>query len=217
MTRIVEIRKDILNKNDQLAKELRSDFKQENVFVINVVSSPGSGKTELLQKIMAHLIADGYAVGALVGDLETENDAKRLAESGAKVKQINTHNSCHLDGEMIKKAREEISWQNLDILIIENIGNLVCPASYDLGENIRIVLMSVTEGEDKPLKYPTMFNSADLCVITKMDLAEAVEFDRSQAIKNIRRVNPNIRVLATSAKNGEGVREMADLIKSYQR
>jgi len=143
-----------------------------------------------------------------VGDLETDNDARRLAASGAPVRQINTHGICHLDAEMIDKhlgAWEEVALPSLDYLFIENVGNLVCPSSYDLGEKIRVALLSVTEGEDKPLKYPTLFNSADAAVITKIDIAEPCGFDRELALKNINEIRPGIRVFETSAKTGAGM------------
>jgi hydrogenase nickel incorporation protein HypB len=146
-------------------------------------------------------------VAALVGDLETDNDARRLASSGAPVRQINTHGICHLDAEMIGKHLDGWVLGELDYLFIENVGNLVCPSSYDLGEKIRVVLLSVTEGEDKPLKYPTMFNSADAAVITKMDIAEPCGFDRELALRNINEIRPGIRIFETSAKTGAGMEE----------
>ena len=177
-TRVLEVRKNVLNKNDELAREMRKTFQSAGVFVLNLVSSPGTGKTMLLEKTLAALRQRGHRVAALVGDLETDNDAKRLAQSGAPVRQIKTDGRCHLEATMIRTHLEGWSLADLDFLFIENVGNLVCPASYDLGEAVRVALLSVTEGEDKPLKYPTMFNSADAAVITKMDLAEACEYDR---------------------------------------
>ena len=159
-TRIVELRQGILKKNDELARELRGRFEAAGVLVLNLVSSPGAGKTEFLQRTLKELGARGARAAALVGDLETDNDARRLAASGAPVRQINTHGICHLEAEMIGKHLEGWELGALDYLFIENVGNLVCPSSYDLGERIRVALLSVTEGEDKPLKYPTMFNSA---------------------------------------------------------
>lgn len=203
--RILELRKNILEENDFLASKLRDDFSKNKVFVVNVVSSPGSGKTELLTKLMSFLIEKNFKVSAVVGDLATDNDAQRMKNSGAEVYQINTHGNCHLEAIVIKESLDHISWKTSDFLFIENVGNLVCPASYDLGENIRIVLMSVTEGEDKPLKYPTMFNSSDICIISKMDLAMAVEFDEKLAIQNIRKVCPSCKIYKTSAKVGTGV------------
>jgi hydrogenase nickel incorporation protein HypB len=180
------------------------------VLVLNLVSSPGTGKTAFLECTLRQLRERGSRVAALVGDLETDNDARRLAASGAPVRQINTHGICHLEAEMVGKHLEgwsEIELDRLDYLFIENVGNLVCPSSYDLGERIRVALLSVTEGEDKPLKYPTLFNSADAAVITKIDIAEAVGFERDTAVRNIRAIRPDIRIFETSAKSGAGMEE----------
>jgi len=207
-TRIVELRQGILKKNDELARGLRGRFEAAGVLVLNLVSSPGTGKTAFLQRTLQELRAQGSRVAALVGDLETDNDARRLAASGAPVRQINTHGICHLEAEMVGKHLEGwdgVELGGLDYLFIENVGNLVCPSSYDLGERIRVALLSVTEGEDKPLKYPTLFNSADAAVITKMDIAEAVGFDRDAAVRNIREVRPDIHIFETSAKTGAGM------------
>ncbi len=206
-TRIVELRQGILKKNDELARGLRAQFEAARVLVLNLVSSPGTGKTEFLQRTLRELINSGGKAAALVGDLETDNDARRLAASGAPVRQINTHGICHLEAEMISKHLDGWDLAALDYLFIENVGNLVCPSSYDLGEKIRVALLSVTEGEDKPLKYPTLYNSADVAVITKIDIAEAVGFDRAAALKNIREIRPNIRIFETSAKTGAGMAE----------
>jgi len=214
-TRIVELRQGILKKNDELARGLRSQFEAAGVLVLNLVSSPGTGKTEFLQRTLREIINSGAKPAALVGDLETDNDARRLAASGAPVRQINTHGICHLEAEMIGKHLQGWNLADLDYLFIENVGNLVCPSSYDLGEKIRVALLSVTEGEDKPLKYPTLYNSADVAVITKIDIAEAVGFDRASALKNINEIRPGVRIFETSAKTGAGMAEwlayLADL------
>ena len=204
-TRIVELRKGILKKNDELAAGLRQRFTSAGVLVLNLVSSPGTGKTAFLERTLKTLRDSGARVAALVGDLETDNDARRLAASGAPVRQINTHGICHLEAEMVGKHLEGWELAGLDYLFIENVGNLVCPSSYDLGEKIRVALLSVTEGEDKPLKYPTMFNSADAAVITKMDIAEPCGFDRDLALHNINEIRPGIRIFETSAKTGAGM------------
>jgi hydrogenase nickel incorporation protein HypB len=219
-TRIVEIRRGILKKNDELAAGLRSRFAAAGVLVLNMVSSPGTGKTALLEATLRELRSRGARVAALVGDLETDNDARRLASSGAPVRQINTHGICHLDAEMVGKHIDE--WQTLDLgaldyLFIENVGNLVCPSSYDLGERIRIVLLSVTEGEDKPLKYPGLFNSADAAIITKIDIAEPCGFDRSLAIRNIHEIRPGIDIFETSAKTGQGMHEWLDYLAAQSK
>jgi len=181
------------------------------VFVVSLVSSPGSGKTLFLEKTLT-LLRQNYRVAALVGDLATENDAMRLARSQTPVKQITTGTLCHLEAAMVQHALEGWDLHQLDFLFIENVGNLVCPSSYDLGENLRLVLISVTEGEDKPLKYPTIFNSADVAIVTKMDLAPAVEFDWDSAYGNIQAVRPGMRVLKLSAKTGDGMDEYLDFL-----
>lgn len=214
-TRIVELRRGILKKNDELARGLRERFEAAGVLVLNLVSSPGTGKTALLERTLRDLRGRGARVAALVGDLETDNDARRLAASGAPVRQINTHGICHLEAEMVSRHLEEwegVALEHLDILFIENVGNLVCPSSYDLGEHIRVALLSVTEGEDKPLKYPTLFNSADAAVITKMDIAEAVGFDREAALHNVREIRPGVRIFETSAKTGAGMESWLDYL-----
>ena len=211
--RIVEVRQNVLRQNDLAARELRARFREAGVFVVSLVSSPGSGKTAFLEKTLAMMRAE-WRVAALVGDLATENDAKRLARSGAPVRQIVTGTVCHLDAAMVRHALDEWSPGDLDFLFIENVGNLVCPAAYDLGEDLRVVLMSVTEGEDKPLKYPTIFNGADLAVIAKADLCEAVDFDRAAACAAIQAVRPGLRVLEVSAKTGAGLHEWLALLNS---
>jgi hydrogenase nickel incorporation protein HypB len=213
-TRIVEVRAGILKKNDELARALRARFEQAGVYVVNLVSSPGTGKTQFLERTLTDLVAAGVRAAALVGDLETDNDAKRLARSGAPARQINTHGRCHLEAEMIGDFLGEWDLASLDFLFIENVGNLVCPASYDLGEALRVALLSVTEGEDKPLKYPTMFNSADVALITKMDLAEACEFDRAAAHAAINEVRPGMTILEVSSKRGNGMAEWMSLLQS---
>ena len=204
--RLIEVRKNVLKQNDIVARSMRDRFRGAGVFVVSLVSSPGSGKTAFLEKTLTLLQPD-YRVAALVGDLATENDALRLARSGAPVRQITTGTLCHLEAAMVQTALEDWDLNQLDFLFIENVGNLVCPSSYDLGEDLRLVLISVTEGEDKPLKYPTIFNSADLAVVTKVDLASAVEFDWKTAYDNIQAVRPNMPVLKLSAKTGEGMDE----------
>ena len=204
--RLVEVRQKVLKRNDVLAQELRDTFHAAGVYVISLVSSPGSGKTAFLEKTLS-LLQPTARVAALVGDLATDNDAMRLARSLAPVRQITTGTICHLDAEMVKKALDGWSLSDLDFLFIENVGNLVCPSSYDLGEDLRVVLMSVTEGEDKPLKYPTIFHTADLAIITKTDLAQAVEFDYETALRNINAVRPGMEVLGISAKTGSGMEE----------
>lgn len=215
LPRLVEVRQRVLNKNDALARSLRERFAKAGVCVISLVSSPGSGKTAFLERLLTRLKAD-FQVAALVGDLATENDARRLARSGAPVKQICTGTICHLDARMVEDALTDWNLDELDFLFIENVGNLVCPSSYDLGENARAVLLSVTEGEDKPLKYPTIFHGADAAIITKMDLASAVEFDAEAARRNIEAVSPGLSIFESSAKTELGLDQIVSWVKSAQ-
>jgi hydrogenase nickel incorporation protein HypB len=205
--RIVEVRQNVLKHNDEVARALRQRFQDAGVFVVSLVSSPGAGKTAFLEKTLTLLKQRDLRPAALVGDLATDSDATRLARSQAPVKQITTGTLCHLEAAMIQHALEEWNLDELDFLFIENVGNLVCPSSYDLGEDLRVVLLSVTEGEDKPLKYPTIFNSADVAIVTKIDLAAAVEFDREATQRNIQAVRPGMRVFELSAKTGDGMQE----------
>lgn len=206
-TRMVEVRAKVLRQNDLLARALRERFQEAGVCVIGMVSSPGSGKTAFLEKLLAGL-TQSFRVAALVGDLATENDAARLQRATPNVRQITTGTICHLDAQMIEHALEGWRLDELDFLFIENVGNLVCPSGYDLGEELRMVLLSATEGEDKPLKYPTIFNSSDVAIITKIDLAEAAEFDVAAARNNIRSVRPGMQVFETSSKTGAGMSEV---------
>ena len=211
-TRMVEVRAKVMKQNDLLAHALRERFQQQNTCVIGLVSSPGSGKTAFLEKLLAGLARD-HRVAALVGDLATENDAVRLQRATPNVKQITTGTICHLDASMIERALEDWRLGATDFLFIENVGNLVCPSSYDLGEELRFVLLSATEGEDKPLKYPTIFNSSDVAIITKMDIAEAAEFDIAAARRNIESVRPGMRVFEVSSKTGLGMTEVFEFLR----
>ena len=211
--RTLTIHRRILAHNDNLAATLRDEFAAHGVFVINLVSSPGSGKTELLRRTMTALRND-LRVAAVTGDLATEHDALRLAETGAPVRQILTGTMCHLEADMIADAIADWELDDLDVLFIENVGNMVCPSGFDLGEDLRVMLVSTPEGEDKPLKYPTLTMSADVAVISKVDLAEAVECDLDLLIKNLDEVRPGIDVLLTSAKRGDGVDEWIGFLRS---
>jgi hydrogenase nickel incorporation protein HypB len=214
--RLVEVRRNVLKQNDVIARSLREQFREAGVFVVSLVSSPGSGKTTFLEKTLT-LLQPQYRVAALVGDLATENDAVRLARSKAPVKQITTGTLCHLEAAMVQNALSDWDLHRLDFLFIENVGNLVCPSSYDLGESLRLVLMSVTEGEDKPLKYPTIFNSADVAVITKNELAAAAEFDWETARKSIECVRPGMKIFRLSAKTGEGMNDYVEFLDGQLR
>jgi hydrogenase nickel incorporation protein HypB len=211
--RLIEVRKNVLKKNDEIARALRDRFTDAGVFVVSLVSSPGAGKTTLLERTLTEL-SRSHRVAAIVGDLATENDAARLARSRAPVRQITTGTLCHLEAAMVQDAVSGWALDELDFLFVENVGNLVCPSSYDLGEHMRVVLLSVTEGEDKPLKYPTIFNTADLAVVTKIDLAEPCEFDWTSAAASVEAVRPGMDVLRVSARSGVGMAGWLALIES---
>lgn len=212
-TRMVEVRTKVLKANDVVARELRDQFHDSNVCVVSLVSSPGTGKTLFLEQTLSRLRSQ-FAVAALVGDLATENDADRLKRAGVPVRQIVTGTVCHLEAQMIKDAVAGWNLSELDFLFIENVGNLVCPATYDLGEELRLVLFSVTEGEDKPRKYPTIFNTADVAVITKIELASIVEFDRDAAYASVQAVRPGMTILEVSAKTGQGMEPWIEFLKA---
>ncbi len=211
-TRVLEIRKGILNKNDEIARGLRERLHACGLLTINLVSSPGSGKTTFLERTLRSLRERGKAAAALVGDLATDNDARRLAQAGVPVRQIHTAGHCHLEAQMVADHLAGWDLAALEYLFIENVGNLVCPSSYDLGEDVRVVLLSVTEGEDKPLKYPTIFNSSDVAILAKMDLAAACEFDLGAAQANIQAVRPGMLTLTVSSKSGEGMEDWLALL-----
>jgi hydrogenase nickel incorporation protein HypB len=212
--RSIQIEQSILSKNNQIAHQNQHYFADRGLGAINVLSSPGSGKTTLITQTIAQL-QPRLKSGVIVGDLATDNDAQRLRSSGAPVVQITTGPVCHLEADMIRQAAEQLPLEELDLLIIENVGNLVCPAAYHLGENLRVVLLAVTEGEDKPLKYPTMFKSADVVIINKMDLADAVEFDRATALHNIQHLAPQARIFELAAKTGLGMAQWCDFLVQH--
>jgi hydrogenase nickel incorporation protein HypB len=203
-TRIVEVRAKVMKQNDLLAQALRKRFEDPGVSVVGLVSAPARARPPSLKSSSA---------AALVGDLATENDAARLKRATPNVRQITTGTICHLDAQMIERALEGWQLDHLDFLFVENVGNLVCPSSYDLGEELRFVLLSATEGEDKPLKYPTIFNSSDVAIITKMDLARAADFDLAAARRNIESVRPGMQIFEVSAKSGSGMREVLDFLR----
>jgi hydrogenase nickel incorporation protein HypB len=208
---MVEVRRKVLKENDLLARRLRDRFQNAGTRVISLVSSPGSGKTTLLERLLTDLRRENR-VAALVGDLATENDAARLARSGAPVKQITTGTVCHLDAGMVERALSDWPLEELDYLFIENVGNLVCPSSFDLGEDLRLVLVSTTEGEDKPLKYPTIFNTADVAIITKMDMAEAAGIELELLTRNIQGVRPGMPILKVSSRTGHGIGDLEQFV-----
>ncbi len=214
--RVVEIASNLMAKNDAIAARLRKRFAESGSLIVNILSSPGSGKTTLLEATLSRL-SPRYRVGALVGDQATANDARRLERSGAPVQQITTAAECRLDADMITKALANWTTDRFDALFIENVGNLICPAEYDLGEDLRVVLFSVTEGEDKPLKYPLAFNTSHVAVVSKIDIADAVGYDRLQARKSLEAVHPEISILELSARTGAGMDAWINLIEDAIR
>ncbi|MEU3778232.1 hydrogenase nickel incorporation protein HypB [Streptomyces sp. NPDC032472] len=210
MCRVVDLRQAVLAKNDGAAQALRSGLTARGTTVVNLLSSPGSGKTALLERELGLARGRAVPVAALTADLATENDATRLARSGVPVKQVLTDGLCHLEAAMLGRHLDGWLPEDTRLLFVENVGNLVCPASYDLGESLRVVLASVTEGEDKPLKYPTAFGLAQLVVVTKTDLAQAAEFDEAAFRAHVQQVNPGVEVLLTSARTGEGAGVLLD-------
>lgn len=202
--RLLEVQQSILRKNAILAQDLRQRFTRDGTYVVNVLSSPGSGKTALIEETLRRM-SPQRRTAALVGDQATDNDAQRLARSGAPVKQISTGAECRLDAQMITAALHDFEIETPELLTIENVGNLICPAEYDLGEDLRVVLFSVTEGEDKPLKYPLAFVTAHVAVISKIDLAQATGFERATALANVNRVHPGLPIVELSSRTGEGM------------
>jgi hydrogenase nickel incorporation protein HypB len=213
---MIPVEKKVLNENQRIAASLRSRFEEQEILCLNLISSPGSGKTTLLEQTLACFRPD-EKVAVLTGDLQTENDAKRLARYGFPVQQITTGGVCHLDGRMIERALERWSLNDIDLLLIENVGNLVCPSSYDLGEEAKIVLLSVTEGEDKPLKYPSIFAKSELVVLTKIDLLPYVPFDLEQARANARLVHPGVEIIELSCTSGQGMDEWSNWLSQRRK
>jgi len=212
----VQLERKVLSENDKKAAELRRQFHEHGILCLNIISSPGSGKTSLLERTLESLPRNDR-VAVLTGDIQTDNDAARLRRFHFPVKQITTGGTCHLDARMIERHLEDWKLEDLDILFIENVGNLVCPSSYDLGEATKIVLLSVTEGEDKPLKYPSIFFKSDLLVITKTDLLPYVPFDINAAEENARRVHPGIEIVRVSCLTGNGLHEWLTWLEQRRR
>lgn len=203
-SRMVQIEEDILGKNNQYAAANRQWFAEHQMLALNLVSSPGSGKTTLLTRSIDDL-KDDMKLSVIEGDQQTSNDAERIRATGVKALQINTGKGCHLDAHMVGHALETLQPDNNSVLFIENVGNLVCPAAFDLGEAHKVAILSVTEGEDKPIKYPDMFHAADLMLVNKIDLLPYLDFDMEQCLRYARQVNPGIKVLRLSATTGEGM------------
>ena len=212
MSNQIAVEKKVLNENQRIAAELRDKFREHKILVLNAISSPGSGKTTLLEKTL-QAFDKKQRVVVLTGDIQTENDAKRLARWGYPVKQIVTGGTCHLDAKMIEKHLADWPLDSFDILLIENVGNLVCPSSYDLGEHAKVVILSVTEGEDKPLKYPSIFFKSELMILSKTDLLPYVPFDAELAKANARSVHPGVQIVEVSSSTGIGMHEWMDWIE----
>lgn len=209
----LDLEQDILLKNNLKAERNRGYFMAKDILTLNLVSSPGSGKTSLLERTLSDLNGE-LTFSVIEGDQQTTNDADRIAATGVPVVQINTGKGCHLDADMIEDAIQKLRPENNSVVIIENIGNLVCPAMFDLGEQSRVVIISVTEGDDKPLKYPDMFQSSDLCIINKIDLLPYVNFDCDKAKTYARRVNPKLEFVELSATRGQGLEQWYHWLKS---
>jgi len=213
VTERVEVRQNVLKENDRIAGELREELSRRAIVCLNLISSPGAGKTSILETTLEAMATAGRRVAVLTGDIQTERDADRLRRYGFPALQITTGGTCHLDASMIRRALAEVSLDGLDVLFIENVGNLVCPASYDLGEDMKIVVLSVAEGDDKPLKYPGIFRRARLMLLHKVDLLPYTRFDKEAARADARRVNPDIEVLETSCVGEPGLRAWLDWIE----
>ncbi|MGW4704673.1 hydrogenase nickel incorporation protein HypB [Streptomyces sp. NPDC004285] len=210
MCRAVDLQRAVLAKNEAAAQILRTELTARGTTVVNLLSSPGSGKTALLERELRLAGERGVSAAALTADLATENDARRLARSGAPVKQVLTDGLCHLEADMVARHLHDWLPESTRLLFVENVGNLVCPAGYDLGESLRVVLASVTEGEDKPLKYPTAFGLAQLVIVTKTDMAGAAEFDEAAFRANVQQVNPGVEVVLSSVRDGRGAGALLD-------
>jgi len=208
---IITVERKILKKNEEIAIQNRKIFREHNLVVLNLLSSPGSGKTTLLEKTLEKL-ASTFRIGVIEGDVQTDNDARRIAKYDVPVVQIVTKGGCHLEAKLIEDALTNLPLDNLDLLFIENVGNLVCPANYDLGEDMKIVIISTTEGDDKPLKYPPMFRVADICVINKIDLLPYVDFDVQRVRENAAGINPRLQFFEVSARTGEGLSVWTDWV-----
>ncbi len=211
--RVVDVRIPLLAKNDRIAARNRGFFRERGMLALNLVSSPGAGKTTLLGRTLDEF-GQRTSCAVVVGDLETDNDARRLARPHVPVAQITTGTACHLDAEMVAKSVASLDLAGVRVMFIENVGNLVCPAEFDLGEELRVVLLSTTEGEDKPLKYPPIFKSAQVVLLTKIDVAEVLGFSREVAAENIRRIAPQAKLIQLSARSGEGMEEWYALLRA---
>lgn len=210
---VITLEKKILKKNDEIASEIRKLLKANNIFSINILSSPGSGKTSLLEKTIDEL-HDHINIAVIEGDLQTDLDAQRIAKHNVPAIQIVTHGTCHLEANLVKDCIDQLELEKLNLLIIENVGNLICPSSYDLGEDLKVVGLSVTEGDDKPLKYPAIFRKASVMIINKIDLLPYVPFSIEKVKENALSINPNLKIFETSCTTGTGIKEWCDWLKT---
>jgi len=208
---IITIERKVLEKNDELATQIRNKFKDNNTFVINIVSSPGSGKTSILERTI-EVLKSKIKLAVIEGDVQTDFDAKRVEKYNVPVVQIVTNGGCHLDAKLVKDALENIDLKGIKFLVIENVGNLVCPAGYDLGEDYKVVVLSTTEGDDKPLKYPKMFINSSILIINKIDLLPYVNCNVKELRENALKINPNLKIFETSCTTGEGIKEWCSWI-----
>lgn len=208
---IITVERKILEKNDQIAQRNREKFKSKNLFVMNFVSSPGSGKTSLIEKTIEH--SNGrFTIGVIEGDVQTSLDAERVNKFNVPVVQIVTNGGCHLEANLVRDAYQNLENENFEVLIIENVGNLVCPSNYDLGEDIKVVILSTTEGDDKPLKYPAMFRNASVLIINKIDLVPYVNSNLEEIKKNALSINPDLKIFEVSCKTNQGIDEWVNWI-----
>ena len=211
----IEVMKNILGENDKIAEENRKLFADKGVFVINLMGSPGSGKTSLLEKTIATL-KDEIKMAVIEGDLFTAKDAERIESHNVPVIQINTAGGCHLDAPMVKRAAESLNLDELDLIIVENVGNLVCPAEFDVGENVKVVVLSITEGDDKPLKYPLIFKESAVAILNKIDILKFTNFNLASAREDLTTLHPDIKIIETSCTTGEGLEDWCNWIKNYK-
>ncbi len=211
----IKVVKNILDANNRIAEENRKLFKEKNIFVINLMSSPGAGKTSFLEKIIPSL-SENFRVAVIEGDIQDTYDAEKIAKLNIPVVQINTGGACHIDGNMVKEALPGLNLDEIDILILENVGNLVCPAEFNIGEDLKIMMLSVTEGDDKPMKYPLMFKVSQAMVINKIDLIDYVDFNVEKAVKDALKINPSLEIFQISCKTGKGVEDFLTWLKKFK-
>ncbi len=212
----IPIIKNVLEKNDNVAEELRTIFKEKNILVLNLISSPGAGKTSLLERTLEDLSKE-FSFAVIEGDLQTDNDARRIAKTGTKAVQINTEGGCHLNASMIMRALEELNLDTIDILFIENVGNMVCPVDFDCGEKMKIAILSTTEGDDKPEKYTSLFEASSAMVLNKLDLLPYVNFDVNKAIAHARKLNAKLSVFPLSCTSSEGLDAWYNYLRTLKR